>query len=375
MTTARPRLNFSPVPGFGVPLIGADGWIVDEYYVRGINFKRMMWKYRMLNVPFVCTVWASSGWEPYWKKQSAYDWADSQIDMLRRLNLAVGLFSVNQLDGPEGRTLGDVWAWEMDGLGPDAPREVPSGVDVAPNPSTYHFQGKLYGEKGTDKRIYPPTRRKFDKYARWAAKAQAAARPPDHNDREITFMARKMPMTVKLGEEGKDNEGRFEYKDSFKGLVGRPGNGGALLVRHADVSGAMDLYYDGYAGNAAFRVRGAKDRQVHVTIVYLLTGEQIFSDLEVRIKGAYNEKLGGDLALSVSLDGQRWFGGEKSQNSKISDRWSGQITAGASIHPELKNENYYQVYVRIEMINRSKTDTDFATWLELVDISVNTPGS
>lgn len=365
--------SFSPVPGLGAPLVGADGWIVDDYYVRGVNFKRMMWKYRMLDVPFVCIVWGSSGWEPSWKAQSAFDWADSQIDTLRRLNLAVGLFSVNQVQAPDGRLLGDLWAWEMDGLGPDAPRFAPEGVSVAPNPSRYYFNGDLYRGVGTDKRLYPPTRKKFDKYAAWASDAAEQAAPPDVNDPQLSFMARKMPLKVELAKEGEQNEGKFLYKDDLEGLIGRDGSGGGLLLRHADVDGALDLYYDGYADDGGFKVRGAQGREVRVTITYLIAGEQQLSNLKARVECSLIEKLGSDVTLSISLDGRHWTGGEAFRTRTAGDRWHGYILADAAQDAALKAENYYQAYVRIEMINKSEEDTDFATWLHKVEISVTKP--
>ena len=186
-------------------------------------------------------------------------------------------------------------------------------------------------------------------------------------------MARKMPLKIELGKEGEENEGKFIYKDSLEGLVGREGSGGALLVRYADVDGALDLYYDGYTDDGGFKVRGAQGRQVRVTITYLIAGDQLFSNLKAKINGTYIEKLGGDLSLAISLDGRHWTAGEKFRYRTEGDKWQGYVMADAAQHPALKSENYHQAYVRIEMINRSQTDTDDATWLEQVEISVTKP--
>ena len=365
--------EFSPVPGFGAPLLAADGWIVDDYYVRGENFKRMMWKYRMLDVPFSCTVWSSSGWGTYWSKQSAFDWADPQILLLKSMNMSASLFSVNQLrSGPQGDVLGDCFAWEMDDGLAVVEQEKISGLSYVPRLERYYFNGDLYGDKGTPRRIYPPTRKKFDKYVEWSRKAPSLARPPQPNDAEINFMGRKMPMKVQL-----DEQGNFKYYDEFESLITRkaryPMNGGRLMVRHADVSGAMDLVYDGYAEDAGFRIRGASGRDVEVTITYQFVSEKPFSDMVVKIRGGARAKLGGALSLSVSMNGNKWIKAKASRQTAPDGKWAGEIVVDSSVDKSLLTERYFQAYVRIVLANSANAQTDFSTFFNAIEVTARKP--
>lgn len=165
-------MDHYPVPGFGAGLLGADGWIVDDYYCTNANFKRMLQKYHMLDVPVQVIVWASSGWQPSYDTQSAADWAEPQIAMLRSMNMSAGLFSVNEMfSGPTNLTqggsdnLGSCFAWEMDGLPGSADRHEIKGEQNPPRPEHHYWNGDHQRGEGTPTRVYPGTRAKFDRYA------------------------------------------------------------------------------------------------------------------------------------------------------------------------------------------------------------------
>ncbi|MHA1566936.1 MAG: hypothetical protein ACTSX7_16620 [Alphaproteobacteria bacterium] len=357
--------HFSPVPGFQAPLLGADGWIFDEYQICGTNFKRMLWKYHMLDVPFNCILWASCGWEPTYTRQNALEFADSQIEMMRRMNMSVALFAVNQFRDDE--VVSDCWAWEMDDVVGAVAQDTSSSVSAPLRLERYRFNAADCPKEGLPTRMWLPTRKKFDRYARWARKAPKLAQAPDINDKEINFMGRKMPMKVEF-----DGQGDFTYRDSFQSLISRSGQhpltGGSLMTRHADVSSAMDLRYDGYADDPAFRVRGVSGRDVKVSITYLFVSQEPMHNLQAKIRGRCRQDLGGDLGLAVSLDGVNWVSAQPPKAAAAAE-WSGELVLDSSVAPMLQAEAYFQAYVRIDLNSTARRETDFSTFFNAIEVT------
>jgi len=177
-----------------------------------------------------------------------------------------------------------------------------------------------------------------------------------------------MPMQVVL-----DENGRFSYVDHFESLVGREGHGGALLVRHADINGVMDLVYDGYAGDAVFQVRGAEGRDVVVTFIYQLVSEKLFSDVSALVHGYRRTDLKGALGLEVSLDGRNWLAGTPFRRDLREGVGDVQVRVDSTTHPQLRSEWYFQCFVRITMKCTARRRTDFAAWMRTVRIDVRKP--
>ena len=291
------------------------------------------------------------------------------------MNMSAGLFSVNQMfSGPTDLTqggtdcLGDCFAWEMDGLPGSADRPEIKGEKNPPRPDHHYWNGDDRRREGTATRVYPGTRAKFDRYARMAREASKVAGRFDVTDGDINWMPRKMPMPVVL-----DENGRFSYVDHFESLVGRDGHGGALLVRHADIQGVMDLVYDGYAGDAVFQVRGAKGRDVVVTLTYQLVSENLFSDVSALVHGFRRPDLKGDLGLEVSLDGHHWLAGTPFRRDLREGVDDVEVRVDSSTHPQLRSERYYQCFVRITMKCTARHRSDFAAWMRTVRIDVRQP--
>jgi hypothetical protein len=96
-------------PGFGWPLLPADGWVIDEYCMPKEPFESLVKKYTILGTPLIHIAWAAPGWKEFatWDKV----WAD-QLAICRRYGVPISFFCWWPKDStpppPGGK---DMWSW------------------------------------------------------------------------------------------------------------------------------------------------------------------------------------------------------------------------------------------------------------------------
>lgn len=96
-------------PGFGWPLLPADGWLIDEYCRPRELFENLVKKYTLLDRPLVHIAWAA----PDWKEFSTWDkvW-DDQLEICRRYGVPIAFFCWWPPDStppPPGNQ--SMWSW------------------------------------------------------------------------------------------------------------------------------------------------------------------------------------------------------------------------------------------------------------------------
>jgi len=96
-------------PGFGWPLLPADGWLIDEYCRPRELFENLVRKYTLLDKPLIHIAWAA----PDWKEFSTWDrvW-DDQLEICRRYGVPIAFFCWWPPDStppPPGNQ--SMWSW------------------------------------------------------------------------------------------------------------------------------------------------------------------------------------------------------------------------------------------------------------------------
>ncbi|MBI2303022.1 MAG: hypothetical protein HYU66_29290, partial [Armatimonadetes bacterium] len=97
------------VPGFGWPLLPADGWLIDEYCQPRERFEDLVRRYTLLDKPLVHIAWAAPGWKEFagWDRV----W-DDQLAICRRYGVPIAFFCwwpPNSTPAPPGNQ--STWSW------------------------------------------------------------------------------------------------------------------------------------------------------------------------------------------------------------------------------------------------------------------------
>lgn len=97
-------------PGFGWPLLPADGWLIDEYCKPRDQFAKLVKQYTLLGKPLIHIAWAAPGWPEF----STWDQVfDDQLEICRRYGVPVSFFCwwpPNSTPAPPGNQ--SMWSWE-----------------------------------------------------------------------------------------------------------------------------------------------------------------------------------------------------------------------------------------------------------------------
>ncbi len=96
-------------PGFGWPLLPADGWVIDEYCLPAAQFERLVRQYKLLDKPLIHIAWAAPDWPEFatWDKV----W-DDQLAICRRYDVPIAFFCwwpPNSTPPPPGNQ--SMWSW------------------------------------------------------------------------------------------------------------------------------------------------------------------------------------------------------------------------------------------------------------------------
>jgi hypothetical protein len=96
-------------PGFGWPLLPADGWLIDEYCRPRQAFANLVKKYVVLDKPLIHIAWAAPGWKEF----STWDqvW-DDQLEICRSYRVPIAFFCWWPPDStppPPGNQ--SLWSW------------------------------------------------------------------------------------------------------------------------------------------------------------------------------------------------------------------------------------------------------------------------
>ena len=96
-------------PGFGWPLLPADGWLIDEYCAPRARFADLVKKYTLLDKPLIHIAWAA----PDWKEFASWDkvW-DDQLAICRGYGVPIAFFCWWPPNGdppPPGNQ--SLWSW------------------------------------------------------------------------------------------------------------------------------------------------------------------------------------------------------------------------------------------------------------------------
>ncbi len=96
-------------PGFGWPLLPADGWLIDEYCKPRDAFENLVKKYVVLDKPLIHIAWAAPGWKEFATWEEVWD---DQLAICRRYDVPIAFFCwwppTNTPAPPGGQSM---WSW------------------------------------------------------------------------------------------------------------------------------------------------------------------------------------------------------------------------------------------------------------------------
>ncbi len=241
-------------PGFDVPYLPADGWVIDEYWVSGEQLEKMLVKFRMLGVPVLHLAWAAPNWPggPARDPQTRVPFVlKGQIEACRKLNVPVGFFTIAAFkrDGEQHR----LWAFRM-----------------------------------TQELNDPQTLALFNDLVEQAKVAPGSALGPDVNDRSLQHWPAVGPFRVVP-----DDRGDFTYQEDFAQM-------GSRWLTDATVDGALDLRWN----PGRLYAQGDTGRPGQASLTYHFISDTPMPTARAHIEAVQRDN--GKAQLAMSYDGRTW---------------------------------------------------------------------
>ena len=314
--------------GDGWVALPADGWVIDLYGEPRRKFEKKLLKALETGKPVVHIAWAS----PTWLRWSGADtWEggrrvmDDQIDVCRAYNVPVAYFCTQnkEVDKEGNKIFGIRWGWH------------------AKDPVVRRFYGELEALVMNFRHVPEASigYRTLDaKTFDWARASEA-------------------PVGVSYG---LDEKGRKQATIECD-LAPVPAEPGTYQLPMSDSSPwlAVECILDDSARrlDGRLRVRGVKDKQFRVPIVFRIESERSVSLQGITARLSVTKELGGSAILSWSADGTNW-------KQPVS------VDRAQSLTVNLPGEKFGTdpVWVRVELISNSGLPT--STCSNLVSLRV-----